>query len=126
MELQRLAAIISDVFEAAGVLAMVLGAVVACVYGFRDRRGGARAVASAFRHGLGRGIMLGLEVLVAADILRTIGHNLELRELANLAVLVLIRTFLSFTFEVELEGRWPWQPKRPEREAATRMPPGAH
>jgi uncharacterized membrane protein len=108
---------VADAFEAAGAVTMVLGWAIASVMAFRDRGLGMKALVSTFRHGLGRGIMLGLEFMVGADILRTVGHNLDLTDLVNLGVLVLIRTFLSFTFEVELEGRWPWQtkpaPRRP-------------
>jgi uncharacterized membrane protein len=56
---------------------------------------------------LGRAILLGLEFLVAADIIRTVAEVPTLRSVTALAVIVLIRTFLSFTLEVELEGRWP-------------------
>ena len=62
-----------------------------------------------FRTSLGRAILLGLEFLVAADIVRTVAIDPTLRSLAVLAGIVLVRTFLSFALEVELEGRWPWQ-----------------
>ncbi|MGF1452920.1 MAG: DUF1622 domain-containing protein [Opitutales bacterium] len=58
---------------------------------------------------LGRGILLGLEFLVAADIIHTVGVKLNYQTLGVLAIVVLIRTFLSFTLEAELNGRWPWQ-----------------
>ena len=67
-----------------------------------------RAVA-AFRSNLGRAILLGLEFLVAADIVNTVAVQPTLASLAVLAGIVLIRTFLSFSLEVEIEGRWPWQ-----------------
>lgn len=66
-----------------------------------------------YRQRVGRGILLGLELLVAADIIRTVAVEPTFRGVGVLAVIVAIRTFLSFTLEVELEGRWPWQ-KRPE------------
>ena len=62
-----------------------------------------------FRQRLGRGILLGLEFLVAADIIHTVAVELTLKTVGVLAIIVLIRTFLSFTLEVELTGRWPWQ-----------------
>lgn len=61
------------------------------------------------RQRLGRGILLGLEFLVAADIIHTVAVELTLETVGTLAIIVLIRTFLSFTLEVELTGRWPWQ-----------------
>jgi uncharacterized membrane protein len=57
---------------------------------------------------LGRGLLLGLEILVAADIVRTIALEATLESVAILGLLVLIRTFLSWALIVELEGRWPW------------------
>lgn len=63
----------------------------------------------ALRQALGRSILLGLEILVAADIIRTVAIEPTLESLAVLAGIVAIRTFLSFSLEVELEGRWPWQ-----------------
>jgi len=61
------------------------------------------------RQRLGRGILLGLEFLVAADIVHTVAVDLTFRTVGVLAAIVLIRTFLSFTLELELTGRWPWQ-----------------
>jgi len=64
---------------------------------------------------LGRGILLGLEFLVAADIIYTVAVDLTWQSVLMLGVIVLIRTFLSFTLEVELNGRWPWQEGKKER-----------
>jgi uncharacterized membrane protein len=61
-----------------------------------------------YRANLGRGILLGLELLVAADIIGTVAVTPSLANLAVLGGIVLIRTFLSFSLEVEIEGRWPW------------------
>jgi uncharacterized membrane protein len=58
---------------------------------------------------LGRGILLGLEFLIAADIIYTVAVELTFRTIGALAIVVLIRTFLSLTLEVEMSGRWPWQ-----------------
>jgi uncharacterized membrane protein len=68
-----------------------------------------------FRADLGRGILLGLEFLVAADIIGTVAVTPTFESLGVLAAIVLIRTFLSFSLEVEIEGRWPWQ-RRSRRE----------
>ena len=61
-----------------------------------------------YRQRLGRAILLGLELLVAGDIIRTVAVTPTFESAGVLAVIVLIRTFLSFSLEVELEGRWPW------------------
>jgi uncharacterized membrane protein len=61
------------------------------------------------RRCLGRGILLGLELLVAGDIVRTVAVDPTFSSIGVLGLIVLIRTFLSFALEVELNGRWPWQ-----------------
>ena len=67
-----------------------------------------------YKHGLGRALLLGLEILVAGDIIRTIALEPTLNSVSVLGLLVLIRTFLSWSLVVEIEGRWPWQPRKPE------------
>lgn len=62
-----------------------------------------------YRRGIGKAILLGLELLVAADIIRTVAVRPTLEGVAVLGLIVLVRTFLSFSLEVELYGRWPWQ-----------------
>ena len=59
---------------------------------------------------LGKSLLLGLEILVAADIVRTVALEATLQSVMVLGILVLIRTFLSWALVVEIEGRWPWQP----------------
>ncbi len=66
---------------------------------------------------LGKALLLGLEILVAADIIRTVALEATLQSVAVLGLLVLIRTFLSWALVVEIEGRWPWQPKRDDEES---------
>jgi uncharacterized membrane protein len=99
----------ASLFEAAGTFVMTVGALVALVLAVRDR--GGSGVYKSFRNRLGRAIILGLELLVAADILRTISTQPTMTEVAVLGGIVLIRTFLSFSLEIELEGRWPWEGK---------------
>ena len=70
---------------------------------------------------LGRALLLGLEILVAADIVRTVALEATLQSVAVLGLLVLIRTFLSWALVVEIEGRWPWQPAHKE-ESGVRNP----
>ncbi len=64
---------------------------------------------SGFREGLGRSLLLGLEILVAADVIRTVALQQTLESIISLGLLVCIRTFLSWALIVEIEGRWPWQ-----------------
>lgn len=75
------------------------------------RRTDTKTIFRTVRHRLGRGILLGLEFLVAADIVHTVAVELTFTTVGVLAIIVVIRTFLSFTLEVELTGRWPWQNK---------------
>ena len=107
--LRRSVELTALLFEAGGTFAMSIGAVVALGLALRDTAGGARTVFRSFRNRLGRAIILGLELLVAADILRTISAEPTLQQVMVLGIVVLIRTFLSFSLEIELEGRWPWQ-----------------
>lgn len=62
-----------------------------------------------YRRGIGRCLILGLEILIAADIIETVTVKMTLDSVLVLGLLVLVRTFLSFSLEVELTGRWPWQ-----------------
>jgi uncharacterized membrane protein len=66
---------------------------------------------------LGRGLLLGLEFLVAADIIRTVALEPTMQNVLILGLLVVIRTFLSWSLVVEIEGRWPWQAARRERKS---------
>jgi uncharacterized membrane protein len=67
-----------------------------------------------YKHGLGRALLVGLEILVAADIVRTVALEATLQSVLVLGLLVVIRTFLSWSLVVEIEGRWPWKPARKE------------
>jgi uncharacterized membrane protein len=102
--------------DLAGVVVMVLGTVVATIYYLTNRWRGTQSIAAyqGYRQGVGRAILLGLEILIVADIIRTIAVEPTFQSLGILAIIVLIRTFLSATLELELEGRWPWQRREPE------------
>ena len=67
-----------------------------------------------YKHTLGRALLLGLEILVAADVVRTVALEATLQSVAVLGLLVAIRTFLGWSLVVEIEGHWPWQPKNSE------------
>jgi uncharacterized membrane protein len=100
--------------EAAGVLVIVIGAIVSVVYSLmRSPRLGRDKTYEGLRVGLARSILLGLEFLVAGDIIRTVVVAPTLENVGILACIVLIRTFLSFTLELEISGRWPWRRAAP-------------
>lgn len=114
---------LSLAIEAAGVLAIVVGAVAAAALFVRSLAGGGGSWSEAyhrFRTRLARAILLGLEFLVAADIIGTVAVEPTLDNLAVLGLIVLIRTFLSFSLEIEIEGRLPW---RKATSPGTDLPP---
>jgi uncharacterized membrane protein len=122
---QELIELVGQAVDAAGVAVVVVGVLVATVLALRRllrREGGAY---ESYRRLLGRSILLGLELLVAGDIIRTVAVAPTFRSVGVLAMIVLIRTFLSFSLELEITGRWPWQKKpdpspRAEGSAGTR------
>ncbi len=71
------------------------------------------------RRNLGKAILLGLEILIAADIIATVSTDPTMDSVLVLAAIVLIRTFLSFSLEIELEGRFPWQASKHEKDITT-------
>ncbi|MES1982643.1 MAG: DUF1622 domain-containing protein [Pseudomonadota bacterium] len=101
---------IGKFIDGIGVLVVVLGLAVAVARFFITMRKTPDPYRQ-FRQDIGRGILLGLEFLVAADIIRTVAVAPTLGGVLVLGLIVLIRTFLSMALEVEIEGRWPWQPK---------------
>jgi len=109
---------IARLIELAGVAIIVAGVVLtSLLYGWsglasRDWR----TAYAEYRSNLGRGILLGLELLVAADIIATITAPLTVESVGLLGGIVAIRTFLSFSLETEIEGFWPW--RRAAKEAA--------
>jgi uncharacterized membrane protein len=110
---------ITRVIEVGGIAIIVLGilgASVAVLWQVLRGRPGSEAF-GLYRSNLGRAILLGLEFLVAADIINTVAIEPTLQSLLILGGIVLIRTFLSFSLEVEIEGRWPWERHSGESEA---------
>ena len=95
--------------DAAGVVVVVAGAALAFVIAAVRLPRRESEVYRRFRQQLGQTILLGLELLVAGDIVRTVAASPSLTSVAILAAIVLIRTFLSFSLEVEITRRWPWQ-----------------
>lgn len=100
---------VGEVIDVLGVVAIVLGVLYAsldaALRGVRRRS----PIYTRFRRVLGRAILLGLELLVAADIIKTVAVTPTLESVGVLAIIVLIRTFLSWSLELEISGRWPWQ-----------------
>lgn len=91
---------------------IIVGSVVLATLAFLLRGGRDRARREAYanyRANLGRGILLGLELLVGADIISTITAPLTVETVGLLGLVILIRTFLSFSLETEIEGCWPWR-----------------
>ena len=99
------------IMEATGVAIIVVGAIVATILFFRDVQRGVRQPIRYrdYRQAIGRAILLGLEFLVAGDIIRSVAVEPTFQSVGVLAIIVLIRTFLSLELELETEGRWPWQ-----------------
>ena len=100
---------IGEVLDGTGVAVIVVGVVIAAGTAAVRVSHHETGTYRRFRQQLGQTILLGLELLVAADIVRTVAAEPTLTSVAVLAIIVLIRTFLSFSLEVELTGRWPWQ-----------------
>jgi uncharacterized membrane protein len=114
MELREFVERAGDAAELAGVALILDGLVIASVrYGLARKTDGETRYRR-YRHDLGRAILLGLEVLVAADIIRTVAFTPSMASVFMLAMIVAIRTFLSWSLALELEGRWPWQRKAGE------------
>lgn len=116
-----LAEFCAALIESIGVAIITAGTVLAMVTAGRRRVAGVdgEAVYDELRQRLGRGILIGLEFLVAADIIHTVAVELNLETVGTLAIIVLIRTFLSFALEVEITGRWPWQDRASTTPGAT-------
>lgn len=103
MDTQVLVRGAAHAFELAGIAAMLLGALMAAGRCLRHRE------YHVLRRDIARSILLGLELLIAADIIATITVRPTLASVLVLAAIVVIRTFLSFTLELEATGRFPWQ-----------------
>jgi len=102
----------AQAIETLAVILIVVVIAVATAYyviGYVVRRANDPTAYDDYRRRIGRALLLTLEILVAADIVRTVTLDNTLRSIAGLGLLVLIRTFLSWSLMLEIEGRWPWQ-----------------
>ena len=95
--------------DAEGVLVIVVGAIIATGRFFVNRSTQGNKSYRIYRQDLRRAILLGLEFLIAGDIIRTVVVAPTLENIFILGLIVLIRTFLSMALQLEVEGRWPWQ-----------------
>src|SRR5262249_18227355 len=117
---------VAKAVEALGVATLLVGLATALVNGGLELRRGEAGenVYRTIRTVFAGSILLGLEFLVAADIIRTVAVQPSVENVAVLGLIVLIRTFLSFSLEVELEGRWPWARGGTPRRSGTALPEG--
>ena len=111
LETQNIIFVISEAIDFTGVIIIALGAVIGVVLCARDliRQETAVKVYSHLRTFLGRSLLLGLEFLVAGDIIKTVAIEPTFDSVIVLAIIVLVRTVLSLSIDVEIDGRWPWQ-----------------
>lgn len=131
MEFRQIIEAAGQLVDFAGVAVMVIGAVVSLPLAIRGRQprqlpAGAERLSfyRTYRQSLGRSILLGLELLVAADIIRTVAVTPTFESVGVLAIIVLIRTFLSFSLELEITGRWPWQKQPAAARSGSTSPAG--
>ena len=106
-------AYISKGIEIVGIVAIITGTFLALAKYILTRQGITPRSYKILRQDLGKSILLGLEILVAGDIIGTVVTEATMEKVLVLAVIVLIRTFLSLSIEVEIEGRFPWQKDDP-------------
>jgi uncharacterized membrane protein len=111
VEFENVFTYVAVAFEAIGALAMVVGFLIAVILGARSlsRGEGGSTAFSILRTTLGAAILLGLEVLVAADLIRTITSKPSMEDALILGIIVLIRTILSMSIQIEIEGVLPWR-----------------
>ena len=109
---------LTDGLEIVGASALVLGFVIATLrFVWQIASVGVAGALASYRQALGRVVLIGLEVLVAATIIKTITIEPSLQGFALLTIMIVIRTILSWTTVLEMTGRWPWQ-KKPAAESA--------
>ena len=109
VQFQEVIETVGKSIDAGGVAIVVVGVLVASALSLVQLLRRTPGAYESYRRLLGRSILLGLEFLVAADIIRTVAVTPTFRSVGVLAVIVVIRTFLSFSLELEITGRWPWQ-----------------
>jgi len=121
--MMEIARISSMALEAASFAVILLAVAISTVHFLAHvRRDGFLAHYRDYRANLGRGILIGLELLIAGDILKSVVVDPTLNSMLVLGGIVVIRTFLSISLDVEINGHWPWETTRPAFNAGTRLP----
>lgn len=121
-----LAAEVVEWIEILAILTIVVGVSTAVVFGITTwTRSGPLAAVNRFKQVIARGLLIGLDLLIAADVIKTVTLEGTLESAAVLGLLVVIRTFLSWALVLEVEGDWPWNLKRTDGPSAKRTPPPA-
>lgn len=113
MDFTTFAQTAGKLLDAVGVVFVVVGVVLATAAAIVRlvRTRSVHDLYTSYRHNLARSILIGLEFLVAGDIIRSVSGSLSLNSVVVLAIIVIIRSFLGMEFEMEIDGRWPWQRK---------------
>jgi len=113
MQFAEIISIAGYSIEAVGVLVVIVGSCISSIVFIRTFRNLPEGIAyRTYRRQLGRSIILGLEFLIAGDIIRTVVVADTIENVAILGLIILIRSFLSVTLHLEVEGRWPWQTEK--------------
>ncbi len=118
MNLSGIIQAVGESIDVVGVAVIALGALISAARAAVLLTRRAPGVYRMFRVQLSQSILLGLEFLVAADIIRTVAVKPDARSVAVLGLIVLIRTFLSYSLQLEVTGRWPWQTARANAQQA--------
>jgi uncharacterized membrane protein len=117
--MQEIARLASQILESTSFLVILLGVAIATLrFLVNAWQRGFSADYKEYRANLGRGILLGLELLIAADIIKSVVIDPTLESMLVLGGIVIIRTFLSLSLSVEINGHWPWQTTRLNEEMA--------
>jgi len=101
--------LVGTAIDGVGVVVLVVGAIYAIICFLLGRHAGTDTPYRTFRQNMGKAILLGLEFLIAGDIIRTVVVFPTIEHVLTLGLVILLRTFLSTSLQLELEGRWPWQ-----------------
>lgn len=115
MDFTALVELLARVFDLGGLAALLIGSVAALILYARHvipHLGEQSLAYRKLRQGLGRAILVGLELFIAADIIRTVTIEPTFQSIGVLGLIVLVRTFLSWSLEVEINGEWPWRRAR--------------
>lgn len=115
MDVFAFALYLGELLDMFGVIIIVMGVFVSTAVFLKDyftpKKFTESELYKHYRANLGRAILLGLEILVAGDIIRSVVGDPDFRTLGLLVIIVLIRTFMSIVFSMEIDSRWPWQKK---------------